>query len=157
MNTCTVWSFAQRFFDTDVNLLQATVFNPYFTLGDWLKWSYDAPKYGEVIQTFIVDFALADRTVYEMPFYVLESDGDEYNIGHCQEHYFDRITAPDKEFRYISGTHISTMLHSEELASFVHEIALKQKTAEHSQATEPQTAPKAITSELFFCVFTRKY
>ena len=37
------------------------------------------------------------------------------------------IILSHKEFRYISGTHMSAMLHSEEPAEFIHEIREKQK------------------------------
>lgn len=60
---------------------------------------------------------------------MLESNRDENDIGGCMKQYFDSITAPDKDFRYIDGTHMSTMLHSEELVKFVHEIADKQKSS----------------------------
>lgn len=116
----------ESFFDTDINLIKAVFFNPYYTLGDWTKFSYDSPKYHTAMNSLFEDFTLENRTDYEMPFYVLESNRDENDIGGCMKQYFDSVSAPDKDFRYIDGTHMSTMLHSEELARFVHEIADKQ-------------------------------
>lgn len=118
---------AESFSDTDVSLVKAIVFNPYFTLRDWLKWHYDTGAYEKTEKALFEALSLETRTEYEMPFYVLEGSRDQYDIGHCQAQYFNRITAPDKAFRYIDGTHMSTMLHSAELADFVHEIAEKQK------------------------------
>jgi pimeloyl-ACP methyl ester carboxylesterase len=117
----------ESFFDTDVSIIKACFFNPYYSLTDWLHFSYGNEKYNDVTDSLFAELSLEDRTDYEIPFYVLEGNRDEFNIGECQKKYFDSITAPDKEFRYIEGTHMSTMLHSEELAAFVHEIREKQK------------------------------
>jgi surfactin synthase thioesterase subunit len=69
------------------------------------------------------EFDLSEKTEYKVPVYVLQGSNDDY-CGVIKS-YFDRINAPDKEFRYIDGGHMSTMLHSEELAQFVHEIKEK--------------------------------
>lgn len=115
----------ESFFDTDISLVKACFFNPYYSLSDWLHFSYGNEKYNDVLDSLFTELSLEKRTAYEVPFYVLEGDRDEFNIGECQKKYFDSITAPDKEFRYMEGTHMSTMLHSEELAQFVHEIKEK--------------------------------
>ena len=61
-----------------------------------------------------------------MPFYVLQGDHDD-PLGIIRN-YYDSVTAPDQEFRYLeNGGHTSTMLRSGELAAFVHEIAEKTK------------------------------
>ena len=67
------------------------------------------------------DFTIKNKTDYQMPVYILAGKYDDYNIGGIMKNYYDSITAPDKDFRYVEGGHIAAMLHPEELAQFVHE------------------------------------
>ena len=61
-----------------------------------------------------------------MPFYVLQGDHDD-PLGIIRN-YYNGITAPDKDFRYLeNGGHSSTLLRSKELAQFIHEVAERQK------------------------------
>ena len=61
-----------------------------------------------------------------MPIYVLQGSDDDY--GSVAKNYIDSVTAPDKDFRYIAGGHMSTMLQSELLDKYVSEIAEKQRS-----------------------------
>ena len=47
------------------------------------------------------------------------------DAGEVVKNYMDSVKAPDKEFRSVEGGHISTMLQSERLTKFVHEISEK--------------------------------
>lgn len=118
----------ESYFDGDINVIEAVFFNPYYSLFDYFKiLQYDPESdFSLSSQNFIDDFSLKNRTVYEMPYYVLQGDKDDN--GGVEKSYFDSVKAPDKEFRYIEGGHMSTMLQSEKLAEFIHEIAQKQKT-----------------------------
>lgn len=120
---------AESIFDGDVNMIGAVFFNPYYSLSDLCKLAgYNSIRefdVGEEI-TFLDEFSLKDTTSYEMPFYVMQGENDD--ISGVQKEYYDRVSAPDKDFRYISGGgHMSTMLNSGLMAEYVHEIAEKMK------------------------------
>ncbi len=115
-------------FDSDINIIAAVYFCPYYSLSDLYKIS----RYGESNnfeldnqKAFYTTFSLKDRTSYEMPFYVLQGDDDDY--GDIVKNYMDNVTAPDKDLQYIEGGHMSTMLQTEKMTEFVHGISEKQK------------------------------
>ena len=110
-------------FDGDFSLAAAVFFNPYYSLSDFIKYEDECEKYKDdaLFEKLAADFTLKNKTDYQMPVYILEGKYDDYNIGEIMKNYYESITAPDKDFRYIEGGHISTMLHSEELAQFVQE------------------------------------
>ena len=118
-------------FEADFGLLSSVWCNPYYTLPELcriLTYDYENNSYSDKIEMLCDDFAqtLKDNTEYRMPFYVLQGDHDD-PIGIIRN-YYDSVTAPDKDFRYLeNGGHSSTLLRSEELAAFVHEIAEKQQ------------------------------
>ncbi|WP_295091958.1 alpha/beta hydrolase [Ruminococcus sp.] len=120
-------------FEADFGLLSSVWCNPYYTLPELcriLTYDYDNNSYSDRIDILLENFAqtLKDNTEYRMPFYVLQGDHDD-PCGIIRN-YFDSVTAPDKDFRYLeNGGHSSTLLRSEELAAFVHEIAGKQKNS----------------------------
>ena len=123
--------------DSDVNLFSSVFFNPYYSVADYVKIifaeedAYSQPvdpaneKSSDVAGVLLDDFDLSEKTEYAVPIYVLQGSDDDY-CGIIKS-YFDRINAPDKKLQYIDGGHMSTMLQSEKLAQFVHEIAEKQK------------------------------
>ena len=124
----------ESYTDGDINFYSALFFNPYYSLSDLFKIfvTFYSDKYGyAVYKNYLFnqhgekDFSIMDRTHYEMPVYVLE--GTEDSNASIAEDYFNKITAPDKEFRYVTGGHMSPMLQSEILKQYVHEIAQKQK------------------------------
>ncbi len=109
--------------DADFSLAAAAVFNPYYSLSDWLRFRFE-DYHHETVERLSVGFSLCGITDFEMPVYVLQGDKD----SHCgaDQKFVEQLNAPDKEIRIIKGGHASTMLHSEELAAFIHEIAEKQ-------------------------------
>ncbi|MBR7085738.1 MAG: alpha/beta fold hydrolase [Oscillospiraceae bacterium] len=122
--------------DSDVNEVAAVFFNPYYSIADYVKYAFpEEEAYSQLIDptdekstecdVLLDDFDLSEKTEYAVPIYVLQGSDDDY-CGIIKS-YFDRINAPDKEFQYIDGGHMSTMCQSEKLAQFVHEIAEKQK------------------------------
>lgn len=120
-------------FDADFSVLSSMWFNPYYTLPELcriLTYNSESLISSDKVNLIGDSFAqtLKDNTEYQMPFYVLQGDHDDpCGIIH---NYFDSVTAPDKDFRYLeSGGHISTMLRSDELAAFIHGIAEKQRNS----------------------------
>ena len=122
--------------DGDINLLFAAFFNPYYSIADYVKIIFAEDAYSQLINptdersndvcgVLLDDFDLSEKTEYAVPIYVLQGSNDDY-CGVIKS-YYDRINAPDKEFQYIDGGHDSTLMQSEKLAQFVHEIAEKQK------------------------------
>lgn len=115
-------------FDSDINLIAAVYFNPYYSLSDYwaiLHYAQDSNYTVEDQKDFYSSYSLKGKTEYKMPFYVMQGSDDD--PGEVVKNYMDSVTAPDKEFRVVDGGHMSTMLQSERLAQFVHEIAEKNK------------------------------
>ena len=113
--------------DPDFSLAAAAFFNPYYSISDWTRCKldyYDLETCDRLINNFP---SLSEITDFEMPVYVLQGDRD----CHCgaDQKFFEQVNAPDKEFRTINGGHSSTLLHSKELAQFIHDIAEKQKNS----------------------------
>jgi len=115
------------FAESDINLAGAVFFNPYYSIGELIGiLNYDADKDFNMKQkNFFDEFSLKDKKTYSVPIYVMQGDKDD--IGGVAEKYIGSITAPDKDFRYISGGHMSTILQSEKLSEFVHNISEKLK------------------------------
>ncbi|MBO4877139.1 MAG: alpha/beta hydrolase [Ruminococcus sp.] len=117
-------------FDADFSVLSSVWFNPYYTLPELCRiLTYNSESFisSDKVNLIGDSFAqtLKDNTEYQMPFYVLQGDHDD-PCG-IIKNYYDSVTAPDKDFRYLeNGGHMSPMLRSEELAAFVHDIAEKQ-------------------------------
>lgn len=109
--------------DADYSLVAAVFFNPYYSLGDWLRFRFEDYDH-ETVERLSVGFSLCEITDFEMPVYVLQGDQD----SHCgaDQKYIEQLNAPDKGIRIIKGGHSSTLLQSDELAEFIHEIAEKQ-------------------------------
>ena len=120
-------------FEADFGLFSSVWCNPHYTLPELcriLTYDYDNNSYSDKIDLLCEDFAqtLEDNTEYRMPFYVLQGDHDD-PCGIIRN-YYDSVTAPDKDFRYLeNGGHSSTLLRSEELAAFVHDIAEKLRNS----------------------------
>ncbi|MEE3450867.1 MAG: alpha/beta fold hydrolase [Acutalibacteraceae bacterium] len=113
---------------SDMNLVAAVFFNPYYSLSELVTVLSYEDKNSFTIERqkdFYTSYTLKDKTVYEMPFYVMQGDIDDPND--VVKNYMESITAPDKEYRRVEGGHMSTLLKSERLAAFVHEIAEKNK------------------------------
>ena len=110
--------------DADYSLAAAVFFNPYYSLSDWMRFRFEDYD-DETVERLSAGFSLCGITGFEMPVYVLQGDKD----CHCgaEQKYIEQLRAPDKGIRIIKGGHASTLLHSEELAAFIHEIAEKQR------------------------------
>jgi len=112
------------FDDADYSPIAAMVFNPYYSLWDWIHFDTETID-DDTYEMICADFPLSEITDFEMPVYILQGNKD-CQCGALQK-YFEQVNAPDKEFRMIEGGHSSTLAKSEELAEFIHEIAEKQQ------------------------------
>ena len=112
--------------DADYSLAAAVFFNPYYSLSDWLRFRFEDYD-NETAERLSSGFSFGGITDFEMPVYVLQGDKD----SHCgaDQKYIEQLNAPDKGIRMIKGGHSSTLVHSEELAAFVHDIAEKQRNS----------------------------
>ncbi len=119
--------------DSDCNIVAALIFNPYMRFRNWKNFlttnAYRPSGYD--VYGILGDASIKDRKVYEVPFYLLEGTLDHgfLNMREYAEDYFNEISAPDKELRYVEGGHMMPMLKSESLVSFLHDIRSKIKEA----------------------------
>ncbi len=122
--------------DGDVNMTKAFIFNPYYSLGDLYKVLFKYPQadngavmYDGFDEKYLYsgEFTVKNKNEYEMPVYFIEGNIDYAGGYTVAEDYLKKISAPDKELRYVEGGHIAPMIQTKKLAEFVHEIAQKQK------------------------------
>lgn len=118
--------------ECDENLVAAAFFSPYYTIPEIfdaaLNYSDDHYTYLErELRIPENGHTFLDKTDYSCPVYFFLAENDISCDPKMAEKYFDSINAPDKLIRFTKGAHESTMLHSDELADFVHEIAERQK------------------------------
>lgn len=122
-------------FAGDVSLVSAMIFNPYCSLKDYYNTYIGINKYIDYdnLTAFCYfqcmqigsfkDFSVFDRTDYKVPVYVIMGDQDYTVMTSVTKAYFDRITAPDKQYFEVKGGHYMPMLLSEKLSETVHAIA----------------------------------
>lgn len=118
---------------TDSSVIAAVLFNPYMTPGDWRRF-FRTNAYipsGYRVHEILRDASIWDRTEYKVPFFVMLADGDFafLNMQTCAADYFRRVSAPDKELRYVEGGHMAPMLNSKALRAFLHDIRMRTKEA----------------------------
>ena len=109
----------------DYSLVSAVVFNPYYSLGDWLEYLRGGDEYvGLLLSEEFASLSLLDETGYEMPFYSINGERDyQTNIDLARE-YFERVEAPEKAFYVMEDmTHGLLESRSEEFSGILHEIA----------------------------------
>ena len=120
-------------FAGDVNIPSAMIFCPYWSLRDYYNMFFasiprsieDIPDYPylDCGQYGNMDaFSVWDRTDYKVPVYMIMGDEDYTVMTSVAKAYYDRITAPDKEYYEVEGGHYMPMIQSERLSEIVHEI-----------------------------------
>ena len=133
------------FRDSDFSLIAGILFNPYCTVTEQYRQLMYTPAYDEYIDTVLTggdifgdelcgQIPIDGKTEYQVPFYLIHGTKDHgfSTMVEVAAAYFDTVSAPDKEMKYVDGGHGSPLLHSGELAAFVHEIAEKQsEKADH--------------------------
>ena len=114
---------------TDYNLLAAILFNPYYSLSDWigmLKMDYS------VYMNFLLSeefekFSLLGKVTYQVPYYNINGDRDYQTNYKLAMEYFDQINAPVKEMFIMENmTHGLLESKSEEFSVLLHKIASVQ-------------------------------
>lgn len=115
---------------TDYNMLAAEIFNPYYSLPDWVKLlNSDAVVYMNFLMSDEFNkFSLLGKTEYEVPYYNINGDCD-YQTNYVQaQEYFDEIDAPYKRLYMMEDTtHGLLESKSEAFSEILHEIAKEQK------------------------------
>lgn len=125
------YGYSDSLWQSDCSLVAAILFNPYMTLKDWLRF-FRTNAYipsGYHVHQILHDVSLLDRTEYRIPFYVMLGDRDIafLNMHTCAADYYARVSAPDKELRYVKGGHMMPMLNSKELHAFLKDIRMRTK------------------------------
>lgn len=115
---------------TDYNIPATVIFNPYYTLADWLKFlNSDFTVYMNFIRSDeFSKFSLKGRTEYQVPYYNINGDCDYQTNYKLAQEYFDEINAPYKKLYIMEHTtHGLLESKSEAFSEILHEIAKKQE------------------------------
>ena len=115
---------------TDYNMLAAEIFNPYYSVPDWVKLlNSDAAVYMDFMMSDEFNrFSLLGKTEYKVPYYNINGDCD-YQTNYVQaQEYFDEIDAPYKRLYMMEDT-THGLLESKSVAfsEILHEIAREQE------------------------------
>lgn len=114
---------------TDYNMPAAIIFNPYYSLLDWVKvLNADQSVYMDFLLSDEFDkFSLIGRTGYEVPYYNINGNRDYQTNYLLAQEYFEEVTAPDKAL-YIMEDTTHGLLESKSgaFSDILHEIAEKR-------------------------------
>ena len=116
----------------DYSLAAAVIFNPYYSLGDWVRYLTGGNTYtGLLLSDEFASLSLLGETRYEMPFFNIDGERDyQTNIDLAME-YFDSVEAPYKRLYIMEGmTHGLLEAESEEFSQIVHETAALRRSNE---------------------------
>ena len=117
---------------TDYNIFTTILFNPNYTIGDFIGYVKNSEASFEPYMDFFTGdmskLPLAGRYDYLVPYYNINGDMD-YQINYwlaCE--YFKQVNAPEKEmFVMKDATHGLLESRSEEFSEILHKIAEKQR------------------------------
>jgi len=118
---------------SDYSLPAAIIFNPYYSLADWIDYlSADPSVYMDFIVSDEFDrFSLTGRAEYTVPFYNINGDCDYQTNYQLAQNYFEEIDAPYKKLYMMEDTtHGLLESKSEAFSDILHEIAVQQNTIE---------------------------
>lgn len=118
---------------SDYSLPAAIIFNPYYSLADWIDYlSADPSVYMDFIVSDEFDrFSLTGRTEYTVPFYNINGDCDYQTNYQLAQNYFEEIDAPYKKLYMMEDTtHGLLESKSEAFSDILHVIAVQQNTIE---------------------------
>ncbi len=115
---------------TDYNVIATVVFNPYYSLTDWVDFLQ--ADYSVYMNFLMSDefkkFSLIDKTEYMVPYYNINGDRDYQTNYEQAQDYFDEIEAPYKKIYIMKNTtHGLLESKSEEFSEILHEIAREQE------------------------------
>ncbi len=111
---------------SDYNLAAAIIFNPYYSLIDWIDYfKRDMSVYLDFFASDdFASFSLKGRTDYQLPFYNINGDKDYQTNYLLAQDYFDSVNAPRKKMYIMKDTtHGLLESKSEEFSDILHEIA----------------------------------
>lgn len=114
---------------TDYSMAAAFIFNPYYSLPDWIGFLLADPT---VYINFLLSdefdrFSLTGRNEYQVPFYNINGDQDYQTNYQLAREYFDTIDAPRKNLYMMKDTtHGLLESKSEDFSKILHEIATEQ-------------------------------
>ena len=111
---------------TDYNTFTTKIFNPNYSIFDWIKYSKtDSNIYDDfVVSKEFESFSLKGRTEYQIPFYNINGDKDYQANYQLAEQYFEEVNAPYKQmFMMENMTHGLLESDSQGFSKIIHQIA----------------------------------
>lgn len=119
---------------SEYNMITGILFNPYASIDQIGLLTFNSEKFDKLsgvavpdIYELISSMSLKDRTDYKVPVYYLAGKAD-LRIISCYvaiEDYYERISAPDKDLRYVEGGHVAASTASETISDYLREIKAK--------------------------------
>ena len=113
---------------TDYNMIAAVVFNPYYSLKDWVSFlNSDYSVYMNFLMSEEFEkFSLIGKTDYQVPYFNINGDEDYQTNYNLAQAYFDDINAPYKEMYIMKNTtHGLLESKSNEFSEILHLICDK--------------------------------
>ncbi|MBY0584445.1 alpha/beta hydrolase [Murdochiella sp. Marseille-P8839] len=115
---------------TDYNFLTTVLFNPHYSLTDWLVYlQEDSRGYLEFFRSdALEDFSIKDKFVYSVPYININGDMDFQANYQLAQNYYEGVIAPAKGMIIMKNTsHGLLESKSEEFSNVVHDIFEKYK------------------------------
>ena len=110
---------------SDYNLATTVIFNPNYTLIDWINYfKIDMSAYLDFYTSKEFDsFSLKGRTDYKVPYFNINGDKDYQTNNKLAKEYFDEVDAPYKQlFMMENMTHGLLESDSEGFSEVIHQI-----------------------------------
>ncbi len=115
---------------SDYNLFTTILFNPNYSLVDWVKYFFRDPSvYMEFdLSDEFNKFSLLNKYDYSIPYYNINGDKDYQTNFELAGEYFEHVKAPKKKLYLMEDTsHGLLISKSSEFSKIIHEIASEQK------------------------------
>ncbi len=117
--------------ERDYNLFFTQLFNPYYSLSDWLSSPNQACYVQFMLSEEFLSFDLTDKTSYEIPYFNVNGDKDYQTNYLLAESYFHSVSAPKKCLYLMENTtHGLLETKSEEFSLILHNIKEEIEKAE---------------------------
>ncbi|MBR6402522.1 MAG: alpha/beta hydrolase [Eubacterium sp.] len=113
---------------TDYSIIAALLFNPNYTVIDYISFiknlNVALEPYNKFFDDGIPGFSLTGRYDYEIPYYNIDGDKDYQTNFELACEYFEQVNAPNKKMYVMKdGTHGLLESRSEEFSEYIHDIA----------------------------------
>ena len=118
---------------TDYNVFTTVLFNPNYTIMDYIRYITNGSKEFEPYLAFWANgemskLSLLGKYDYNVPYYNINGNMDYQTNYQLACEYFDKVSAPEKEMIVMeNATHGLLESRSEEFSERIHAIAEKQK------------------------------